>query len=76
MYRPEEQEMQMEAVPPPVEEIKPKPGIWGGWPTVGFSAVIFAVFFAVQNLVAVVFMAVQLVQNPSLKSISINSKAP
>ena len=62
--------MQMEAVPPPVEEIKPKPGIWGGWPTVGFSAVIFAVFFAVQNLVAVVFMAVQLVQNPSLKSIS------
>ncbi len=62
--------MQMETVPPPVEGIKPKPGIWGAWPTVGFSAVIFAVFLAVQNLVAVIFMAVQLVQNPSLRSIS------
>ncbi len=62
--------MQMEAVPPPVEEIKPKPGLWGGWPTVGFSAVIFAVFLAVQNLVAVVFMAVLLIQNPSLLSLS------
>ena len=62
--------MQMESVPPAVEEIKPKPCIWGGWPTVGFSAVIFGVFFTAQNLAAVVFLAIQISQNPSLWSLT------
>ncbi len=62
--------MQMEAVPPVVEEIKSKPGIWGGWPTIGFSAAIFGVFFTAQNLAAVVFLAIQIALNPSLWSLS------
>jgi membrane protease YdiL (CAAX protease family) len=62
--------MQMETVPPAMEEIKPKQGIWGGWPTVGFSAAIFGIFFTAQNLAAIVFMAVQIALNPSLWSIN------
>jgi len=49
-----------------MEEIKPKPGIWGGWPTIGFSAAIFGVFFASQILAAIVFLAIQIASNPSL----------
>jgi uncharacterized protein len=62
--------MQIETVPSPVEETRPKPGIWSGWPTVGFSAAIFAVFFAAQSLVAVIFTAVLLARNPSLSSLN------
>jgi uncharacterized protein len=60
--------MQFEAVPPPVEEIKPHPAIWRGWPTIGFSAAILAVFFFVQNVVSVIFMVILFVQNPSINS--------
>ena len=62
--------MQIEAVPPPVEEIKPHPTIWSGWPTVGFSAAIFGVFFAAQSLVTVIFLAVMLAKNPALDTIT------
>jgi uncharacterized protein len=62
--------MQNEAVPPPVEEIKPRPTIWGAWPTVGFSAAIFGVFFTAQNLVAIVFIVALVVQNPALNSMT------
>jgi uncharacterized protein len=41
------------ATPPPE---KPKPGIWGFWPTVGLSAAVFATYFVVQGLVAVGFL--------------------
>ena len=58
--------MQIEASPPAMEEIKPKPGIWGGWPTIGLSAAIFGVFLIIQTLVTVIFVVVQ---NPSLNSI-------
>jgi uncharacterized protein len=60
--------MQIETVPSPVEENRPKPNIWSGWPAVGFSAAIFAVFFTVQNLVAMIFMTAQLAQIPSFNS--------
>jgi uncharacterized protein len=60
--------MQLEPVPPPLEEVKPQPTRWGGWTTVGFSAAIFGVFFAAQNLVAVIFVAVLFLQNPSIIS--------
>jgi membrane protease YdiL (CAAX protease family) len=60
----------IENAPPPVEEIKPHPNIWGAWPTVGFSAAVFGIFFAAQTLVTVIFMAVLLAQNPSLNSIT------
>jgi uncharacterized protein len=61
--------MEMGAVPPVVEESKPKPTIWGGWPTIGFSAAIFGVFFTAQNLAAVVFLVIQILRNPALCSV-------
>jgi membrane protease YdiL (CAAX protease family) len=41
--------------PPPVAPPPPKPGVWEGWPTVGFGAAIFAVYFVAQSIVAVAF---------------------
>jgi len=65
----EEQNLQIEASQPAIEEIKPKPSIWGGWPTIGLSAAIFGVFLTVQTLVTVIFVILLVMQNPSFNFI-------
>jgi len=62
--------LQKEPIPTAIEETKANPGIWGFWATIGFSAAIFGVFFAAQNLAAIVFLAIQISQNPSLWSMT------
>ena len=46
----------------------PTPSRWEGWPTVGFGAAIFAVYFVAQSLVAVIFAVIlalrQFLANP------------
>jgi uncharacterized protein len=55
---------QPEAIQPVPEVPKPVQKIWGGWPTVGLSAAIFAIYFIVQNLVGIVFAIYLFLQNP------------
>ena len=62
--------MQLDVFPSPINVVKPRPKIWGGWPTVGFSAAIFGVFFAAQMLVTVVFMFIFLANNPDINSVT------
>ncbi|MBN1367190.1 MAG: CPBP family intramembrane metalloprotease [Dehalococcoidales bacterium] len=56
--------IQSNRIPPVPEAAKPKGKIWGGWPTVGFSLVIFTVYFIAQTVVAVVFVFNRLISNP------------
>lgn len=49
---------------PSSEEIEAKP--WGFWATLGFSAIIFALFSALQILVVIVFVSLAKVQHPEL----------
>ena len=49
---------------PSSDEIKPKP--WGFWSTLGFSAIIFVLFSALQFLVVIVFVSLAKVQHPEL----------
>jgi uncharacterized protein len=48
----------------------PPPRRWGAWPAIGFGAVILLVFVVVQNIVALVFLVIDLVKaysvNPNL----------
>ncbi len=46
------------------EEIKTKP--WGLWATLGFSAIIFALFLALQLLTVATFVSVEKAQHPEL----------
>ncbi len=41
-----------------VESPKPASRIWPGWPTIGFGFAIFAIYFVVQSLVAIIFIAI------------------
>ena len=62
--------MQVEEIPPLVEEVKPRPTIWSGWATVGFSSAIFGIFFIAQSLVTIIFLAVMLTKNPVLNTMT------
>jgi membrane protease YdiL (CAAX protease family) len=42
----------------------PEKPVWGVWPTLGFGAAVFAVYFTAQTLVAAYFAISQLVVNP------------
>lgn len=67
---------------PEIENQKPSSKVWGGWPTVGFGMAIFAVYFFVQSIIAVIFAVVftisKYASNPGinlqqlLKSLSTN----
>ena len=57
---------QLTAVTAPVGPPPAKPGVWGGWTTVGFGAAIFAIYFVTQSIVAIVFTVTKLINNPSL----------
>jgi membrane protease YdiL (CAAX protease family) len=54
----------------PLETPPPKKGVWPFWPTIGFGAAIFAVYFIAQSLVAIIFAIVFTIQkyanNPNL----------
>jgi uncharacterized protein len=41
---------------PESESSGPGPNLWAGWPTIGFGAIIFFIYFVAQSLVAVVFV--------------------
>jgi len=56
--------MLLNELSPSSDEIKAKP--WGFWATLGFSAVIFALFCAIQILVVTVFLSLAKVQHPEL----------
>jgi uncharacterized protein len=43
------------------EEPPKKPGIWSFWPSMGFSAAIFAIYFFVQALVFIIFASIYIV---------------
>ena len=49
---------------PSSDEIKARP--WGFWATLGFSAIIFGLFCALQFLVVIAFVSLAKVQNPEL----------
>jgi membrane protease YdiL (CAAX protease family) len=49
---------------PSSNEIRAKP--WGFWATLGFSAIVFAVFSALQILVAAAFVSLAKIQHPEL----------
>src|SRR4030043_76353 len=49
---------------PSSDEIKAKP--WGFWATLGFSAIIFALFFALQFLMMIAFLSLAKTQHPEL----------
>jgi membrane protease YdiL (CAAX protease family) len=48
----------------PSDEMKAKP--WGFWATLGFSAIIFALFLALQLLTVAAFVSVEKTQHPEL----------
>jgi len=55
----------------PLEIVNPgsngrEKGIWEFWPTVGFSAAVFSVYFAVQSIVAVIFAVNQIISTGML----------
>jgi hypothetical protein len=56
--------MLLNELSPSSDEIKAKP--WGFWATLGFSAIIFALFCAIQILVVTVFLSLAKVQHPEL----------
>jgi membrane protease YdiL (CAAX protease family) len=56
--------MLLNELSPSSEEIKAKP--WGFWATLGFSAIIFALFCVIQILVVTVFLSLAKVQHPEL----------
>ena len=49
-----------------VEE-EQKPGPWGFWPTVGFSAIIGIVFFLIQVVIIMAVVVVAMLRNPKLE---------
>lgn len=55
--------MLKEWIPSP-EESEAKP--WGFWATLGFSAIVFVLFLALQLLIVVAFVSVQKAQHPEL----------
>jgi membrane protease YdiL (CAAX protease family) len=56
--------MLLNELSPSSDEIKAKP--WGFWATLGFSAIIFALFCAIQILVVTIFVSLAKVQHPEL----------
>jgi membrane protease YdiL (CAAX protease family) len=56
--------MMLKALSASSDEIEAKP--WGFWATLGFSAIIFILFSALQILVATAFVSVAKVQHPEL----------
>jgi membrane protease YdiL (CAAX protease family) len=51
-------------LPPPSDEIEARP--WGLWATVGFSAIIFGLFCALQILIVIFFLSAAKTQHPEL----------
>jgi uncharacterized protein len=51
-------------LPPSSDDIKAKP--WGFWATLGFSAIIFALFSALQFLTVIAFASLEKAQHPEL----------
>ena len=66
----------MKELPPSSDEIEARP--WGFWATLGFSAIIFALFCVLQFLIVIVFLSLAKAQHPELdlevyaKSLSCN----
>ena len=56
--------MMLKELSPSSDEIKAKP--WGFWATLGFSAIIFALFFALQFLMMIAFLSLAKTQHPEL----------
>ena len=56
--------MMLNELSPSSDEIKAKP--WGFWATLGFSAIVFALFSALQFLIVIVFLSFAKVQHPEL----------
>jgi len=54
----------LKELPTPSDEIEAKP--WGLWATVGFSAIIFGVFCALQILIVIFFISAAKTQHPEL----------
>ena len=52
---------QLKNVPPVIETPKRNTALWGGWPTIGLGAAIFALYFVAQTVVAIAFVFSQLV---------------
>jgi hypothetical protein len=56
--------MMLKELSPSSDEIKAKP--WGFWATLGFSAIIFALFFALQFLMMIAFLSLAKTRHPEL----------
>jgi uncharacterized protein len=54
----------LKELPPSLDEIEAKP--WGFWATLGFSAIIFALFSVLQFLIVIVFFSLAKAQHPEL----------
>jgi hypothetical protein len=56
--------MMLKELSPSSDEIKAKP--WGFWATLGFSAIIFGLFSALQFLIVIAFVSLAKAQHPEL----------